>query len=101
MSSHIISTKIYISIFLALMVLTAATVAVAFVNLGALNNVVALGIACTKAALVILYFMHVRYSERVVQLSLVISIFFVLVLLAFTIADPMTRTWIRPFSYIW
>jgi cytochrome c oxidase subunit 4 len=100
MSTHVIPVKIYIAIFLALMVLTAATVAVAFVNLGPLNNVVALAIACTKASLVILYFMHVRYSERLVQVSIVVSIFFVAVLIAFTVADPLTRDWIRPFQYI-
>jgi cytochrome c oxidase subunit 4 len=100
MSSHILSTRVYFAIFFALMVLTALTIAVAYVNLGAMNNVVAVAIACTKAALVILYFMHVRYSDRLIQLSVAIGILFVLILIAFTVVDPLTRTWVRPLQYI-
>lgn len=100
MSSHILSTRVYFAIFFALMVLTALTIAVAYVNLGAMNNVVALAIACTKATLVILYFMHVRYSDRLIQLSVVVGILFVLILIAFTMIDPLTRTWVRPLQYI-
>ena len=59
---HVAPTSLYIRIFLALMVGTIITVAVAFVDLGALNNVVMLAIACTKALLVVLYFMHVRWN---------------------------------------
>ena len=100
MSSHILSTRVYFAIFFALMVLTALTIAVAYVNLGAMNNVVAVAIACTKAALVILYFMHVRYSDRLIQLSVEIGNMFVLILIAFTVVDPLTRTWVRPLQYI-
>ena len=60
MSEHIVPPKVYVGIFLSLMVLTAATVAAAYVNLGALNIVVALAIATVKATLVVLYFMHAR-----------------------------------------
>lgn len=100
MSSHVVPTRVYIAVFLSLMVLTGITVAVAFVNLGPLNNVVALGIACTKAALVILYFMHVRYSDSLVKLSVVIAIVFLAILLGFTLVDPLTRDWVRPIQYI-
>lgn len=101
MSSHVIPTRVYFLIFGALMVLTAVTVAVAFVDLGPLNDIVALTIACTKAALVILYFMHVRYSDRLIQASVIVSVFFVGILLAFTLVDPFSRGWIRPFQQIW
>ena len=68
MSGHVSPKSTYYAIFGALMVLTAVTVAVAFVHLGALNFPVALAIAITKATLVILFFMHVKYSSRLVQL---------------------------------
>lgn len=101
MASHVVPTRVYFLIFLALMVLTAITVAVAYVNLGVLNNVVALGIACTKASLVILYFMHVRYSDHLVKLSILIGILFLAILFGFTLSDPLTRQWIRPVEYLW
>jgi cytochrome c oxidase subunit 4 len=93
---HVVALKIYFAVFAALMVLTATTVAIAFVDLGPFNNVVALVIACTKASLVILFFMHVRYSERLIQLSVAVGLLFVLILMAFTLAEPMTRAWVRP-----
>lgn len=101
MASHVVPTRVYFLIFLALMVLTAITVAVAYVDLGFLNNVVALGIACTKASLVILYFMHVRYSDHLVKLSILIGILFLAILFGFTLSDPLTRQWIRPVEYLW
>lgn len=101
MASHVVPVRVYFTIFLALMVLTAITVAVAFVDLGVFNNVVALGIACTKAALVTLYFMHVRYSDHLVKLSVFIGILFLAILFGFTLADPLTRSWVRPIHYLW
>ncbi len=64
MSEHIVSRKIYFMVFGALMTLTILTVAVARINLGPLNDIVALTIAVSKATLVILFFMHVRFSNR-------------------------------------
>ena len=95
-TGHVVSLKVYFAVFTALMVLTALTVMAAFVDLGAINNVVALAIACTKASLVILFFMHVRYSDRLIQLSVATGLLFVLILMAFTLADPLTRAWVRP-----
>lgn len=100
MASHVVPTRVYLAVFFSLMVLTVITVTVAFVNLGPLNNVVALAIACTKAGLVILYFMHVRYSDSLVKLSVLIAIVFLAILLGFTLADPLTREWVRPIQYI-
>ncbi len=68
MSVHVVPLRIYFVIFASLMVLTAMTVAVAYYDLGPLNTIVALSIAVTKAALVILYFMHVRYSPSLTKL---------------------------------
>ena len=61
---HVVPTKIYYAIFATLMVLTGVTVAVAYVDLGPLNTVVALAIACFKALIVVLFFMHVKYRLK-------------------------------------
>jgi cytochrome c oxidase subunit 4 len=91
MSVHISPVRSYVGIFLALLVLTAVTVGMAFIDLGALNDVVAMTIAVGKALLVILFFMHVRYSTRLVWLTVAagfvwLGIFFLLIL-----PDYMTR----------
>jgi len=90
-SVHVSPLSTYITIFGALMVLTAVTVGVAFINLGSLNPLVALGIACIKATLVILFFMHVKYSSRLTKLTVVLSLFFVVILFAETLMDYATR----------
>src|SRR6478672_8951203 len=75
MSEHIVQPRIYIGIFLSLMVGTALTVLAAFYDFpGPLNAVVALTIAAIKATLVVLYFMHVRYSGRLVWLVIVAAL---------------------------
>ena len=62
---HIVGPKTYLLILLVLMVLTATTTGVAFIDLGIWNPIVAIGIACFKAVMVILFFMHIRYSSKV------------------------------------
>jgi len=76
MSQHIVPMRVYFVIFFALMILTATTVWVAFFDLGAVNDAVALGIASTKAMLVILYFMHVRYGSRLTWIFAAVGFFF-------------------------
>ena len=93
MSEHIVPKSTYYLIFAALMVGTAITVAVAFIDLGAMNTVVALGIACTKATLVVLFFMHVKYSTRLTWAVVVGSVFWLGILLALTLSDYLTRGW--------
>lgn len=82
----------YFAVFGALMVLTFATVWVAFQDFGYLNNVLALGIATIKATLVVLFFMHVLHSSPLTKAVLLISVLFFLVLVAFVYADVLTRT---------
>lgn len=94
MSEHVVSRKTYFVIFGALMVLTAATVLVATFDLGALNAVVALSIAVLKATLVVLYFMHVRYSSKLTWVFVGAGFFWLAILVAFTLSDYATRTWI-------
>ena len=93
-SDHVVSIKLYLAIFLTLMVLTALTVAAAFVDLGALNTFVALGIAVTKATLVILFFMHVKYSSRLTWMVVGSGFVFVAILIGFTVADLLSRGWL-------
>jgi cytochrome c oxidase subunit IV len=92
--SHIASIKSYILVFVTLMVLTTITVLVAYLNLGELNKVVALGIASIKATLVILYFMHVKYSSRLTKLVILSGFFFLFILLGLTMADYASRGWL-------
>ena len=91
MSEHITPVRTYVVIFLALMVLTAVTVAVAFMQLGPLNDIVAMGIAVTKACLVILYFMHVRQSSQLTKVVVLAGFLWLLFLIGFTMSDYLTR----------
>lgn len=94
MSFHISPVKNYVGIFLALMFFTAITVWVAFQDLGPLNTLVALGIAVIKASLVILFFMHGRYSTRLTKLVIVSAFLWLFILFAFTMTDFMSRGWL-------
>ena len=91
MAEHVSSPKMYVMVFLALMVLTVATVAVAYQDLGVLNDVVALAIAMTKALLVVLFFMHVKYSTRMTALTAVAGLIWLGILIALTLNDYLTR----------
>jgi cytochrome c oxidase subunit 4 len=94
MSEHISSVKLYVAIWLALLAGTALTVVAAHLDLGYFNAAVALAIATTKATLVVLFFMHVKYThERLTKLVIVTGIFFFLILLALSMADYTTRLW--------
>jgi cytochrome c oxidase subunit 4 len=93
MAGHISPKSMYYAIFGTLMVLTAVTVAVAFVNLGPLNFPIALAIAITKATLVILFFMHLKYSSRLTKLICASAFFFLVVLFGLTLSDYLSRGW--------
>lgn len=91
MSGHVSPKSVYYSIFGALMVLTAITVFAAYVNLGNLNAPVALAIATVKATLVVLFFMHVKYSSRLTKLVVATSLFFLFILLGEMMMDYASR----------
>jgi cytochrome c oxidase subunit 4 len=93
-SSHVVPKKIYFLIFAILIILTAVTVASAFYDLGPLNVVVAIAIACTKGTLVVLYFMHVRYSERLTWVVVITGFGWLGVLIVLTLSDYFTRGWL-------
>ena len=94
MSGHVAPKSMYYAVFAALIIGTALTVAVAFVDLGALNNVVMLGIAITKATLVVLYFLHVRWSSRLTWVVAASGFFWLLILFGLTMQDYFTRGWV-------
>ena len=94
MSGHVAPKTLYYGVFLALIVGTALTVAAAFIDMGAMNNVVMLGIASAKAMLVILFFMHVRWSTRLTWVVVASGFFWLLILFALTMTDYMSRGWV-------
>jgi cytochrome c oxidase subunit IV len=92
MSEHIVSAKTNVAVWLTLLVLTGVTAGIAFVDLGPFNTVVALVIATFKALLVVLIFMHVKYtSEKLVKVVVISALFFLLLLLGLSLADYTTR----------
>ena len=106
MSEHIVPVRVYITIFLVLLVGTALTVLAAFqdftFHVGGrqlqLNTVIALTIAVTKATFVVLYFMHVRYSSRLVWVIVTSALFWLAIMFALTFSDYWTRGWL-PVGY--
>ena len=89
--SHIAPKSMYYTIFGILMVMTALTVYAAFHHLGVFNFPVAIGIAITKATLVVLFFMHAKYSSRLTKLFVGMSFFFLIIMFALTLTDYMSR----------
>ena len=96
MSEHIVSPRIYAVIFLTLMGGTIITVLAAFKDLGQWNIVVALAIATFKASLVVLYFMHARYSPKRTHLVIICAVFWLAIMLALTLTDYQSRPILGP-----
>jgi cytochrome c oxidase subunit 4 len=92
MSHTVIPPRIYVAVFAVLLVLTAVTTAVAYVDLGVMNVVAMLAIAVAKALLVILFFMHVRYGSRLTWLYVSAGFVWFGILVLFTVSDVLTRT---------
>ena len=102
---HIVSPKTYLAILFALLAGTALTVLASYFDLGEWhiapgltlfwNPVVALAIASTKMILVVLFFMHVKYSPKLTKLTVAAGVFMFLVLIGMTLTDYMTRAWGR------
>ena len=105
MEHHTVSPMIYLAILGALLVGTAITVWASFIDLGEWhitqgitvfwNPVVALAIACSKAVLVVLFFMHVKYSTKLTKLTVISGFFVFLALIGMTLSDYFTRAWGR------
>lgn len=96
MSEHIVPVRVYLMIFLVLLVGTALTVTAAFYDFPwQLNTIVAMTIAATKATFVVLYFMHVRYSSKLIWVIVASALFWMGILFALTFSDYLTRDWIQ------
>lgn len=96
MNAHIVPRKNYVIIWASLMVLLLLTWGVAQFNLGPFNVIAALTIAVTKMLLVILYFMHVRYSERRTWIFVAAGFIWLLIMIDLTLGDYLTRGTVRP-----
>jgi cytochrome c oxidase subunit 4 len=94
MADHIVDKKTYCAVFGGLMALLAATVGIAYVHLSRLNVVAALTIAMIKAALIILYFMHVRYSSRLLWIFVGAGFFWLGIMFVLAFSDYLTRGWL-------
>jgi len=93
-TAHITSVRVYVAVFAALIVFTLATVLVAKYDFGWLNTPVALGIAVTKASLVVIYFMGVRYNTPLTKVVVVAGFFWLFILFGLGMSDYLTRPWI-------
>lgn len=101
MASHIVSLKVYFLIFAALLSMTALTMEIAFIDLGHLNIYAAMTIAVIKALLVVMFFMHLRYSSSLTKLFVAAGILWFAILIALTTSDYLTRPWqTRPEGWV-
>jgi cytochrome c oxidase subunit IV len=93
--NHIVPPRIYIIVGTALLILTGTTVWASYLELGIFNPIVALFIACLKASIVVLFFMHVKYSSKLTKLTVCAGLFTFLTLVGMTLSDYMSRAWGR------
>ncbi len=100
MTKHIVSPKVYLLVFLSLILLTATTTAVATIDLGPLNLVVALTIAAVKATLVALFFMHLIQTSHRTKVILSAGVLWLIILISLTLNDILTRGWL-PIPHAW
>ena len=94
MAQHIVSRSVYFAVFAALIILALATTGLAYLDLGRANTVLAMTIAVTKAVLVVLYFMHVRYGTRLTWVFAGAGFCWLAIMLGLTLSDYLSRGWI-------
>lgn len=90
---HIVPVSTYLGVFVTLLIATALTTWIAFQDLGRWNVIVALVIAVCKASLVVLFFMHVKYNKGLSRITMIAAVFWLGLLITFTLADELTRHW--------
>jgi cytochrome c oxidase subunit IV len=93
MSGHVVPVRTYLAVFLALLFLTGLTTAVAFLDMGAYNLVVALAIAVAKMLLVVLFFMHFKYSPKLTKMVLIAAFLWLAIMVTLTLSDELSRGW--------
>ena len=92
-TEHVVPVSVYVGVFLALMIGTALTTAIAYIDLGRWNTVVALVIAVTKMLFVVLFFMHVKYNPGLSRIVIIGAFFWLGIMICFSMADELTRAW--------
>jgi len=92
---HVVSPKVYLVVFASLLAGTALTVLASYFELGVWNPIVALFIACLKATIVVLFFMHVKYSSKLTKLTVIAGLFTFMALVGMTLSDYISRAWGR------
>jgi cytochrome c oxidase subunit IV len=97
---HIVPVKVYITVWASLLLLTALTTGVAYIDLGTFNTVAALTIAVAKMLLVVLFFMHMKYTPGIPRIVMVAAIFWLAIMMSITLADELTRGW-TPVAHSW
>lgn len=90
---HIVPVGVYVAVFFALLVGTALTTGVAYIDLGRWNTVAALAIAVAKALIVVLFFMHVKYYPGLTRIVIIGAFFWLGIMICFSMADELTRSW--------
>jgi cytochrome c oxidase subunit 4 len=90
---HVVSWQVYLTVFVLLAILTTLSVVVTGFDFGPLNLIVALAVAAAKSSLVVLYFMHVRYSSRLTGVVIASALAFLVILLFLTATDYLSRPW--------
>jgi len=90
---HIVSPMVYFLLYIALLVGTALTVGASYIDMGPWNPVVALAIATVKATLVVLFFMHIMYSSKLMKLTIGAGLFTFLTLVGMSMSDYISRAW--------
>jgi cytochrome c oxidase subunit 4 len=94
MTAPIVPRPVYYRVFATLLALTLLTVAVAFIDLGPLSVFIALAIAVCKALLVMLFFMHLRYSSHLTWIVAAAGVIWLGHFILFTMSDYLTRGWL-------
>src|SRR5579872_1719015 len=92
-AEHVVPVSTYVTIFFALLVGTALTTWVAYIDLGVFNTVVALLIAVIKMSLVVLFFMHVKYNKGLSRIVIVAAFFWLGIMITLSLSDELTRHW--------
>lgn len=91
--THVVPPVIYYGIWATLMVLTLVTVLASFAELGPFNIVIALLIATIKGTLVVLFFMHLRYSTKLTMVAVIAALFWLFIMFSLTMTDYLSRHW--------
>jgi cytochrome c oxidase subunit IV len=90
---HIVPVKVYVAVWVSLLLLTGLTTGVAYIDLGVFNTVAALVIAVAKMMLVVLFFMHMKYTPGIPRIVIVAALFWLGLMMSITLADEKTRDW--------